>query len=157
MKIFEGLRVKRRNIFVIVGLVIIFSGFTNQIISTDKDLDGTYKKIDLDYEIIVYLPTSHYKITIIEINESVENSVITNVVNITVTENELDILKNSFTIKGDSQSEYLVNLYEAQSLNNYNQNFPEFVITIIFGTISLVILSFFLIKRFNVTKNPRHD
>lgn len=124
-------------------------------LSTDDDLNGTYEKIATDfYEINVYLPTSHYNIRVVETNYTIENSVITNVVNFTVNQKELQILQNSFTISGDSEKKYQVILKQKESGSNQDLLEIEFLISFLLGGVFLLILYKTLTKKFKEKKNP---
>ncbi|OLS25656.1 MAG: hypothetical protein HeimC3_14040 [Candidatus Heimdallarchaeota archaeon LC_3] len=118
-------------------------------LSMDGDLSGTYEKIDADlFEINVYLPTSHYNIRVVETNYTIENSMITNVVNFTVNQNELQILIQSFTITGDSEIEYYVYLNQKKSDIILDIVNIEFLISFILGGFFLLILYKTLTRRF---------
>ena len=123
-------------------------------LASNKEVNGTFEKVGTDrYKITVYLPTSQYSITILETNYTIENSMSTNVVNFTVTQNELDQLKQSFTITVDSNTNYHVMLEEKLYSNNSELTTIEFLISFILGGVFLFILYKTLTRQFKETNN----
>ena len=122
------------------------SAFPSNAIS--ENINGSYEKLESElFEIVVILPSSHTKLSIEEIKYTIENAIQTNQVIFTVNMNELLILRNTFTILGDSYKEYKVLLKEKVVNSNQSLNIFEFLILFIIGVLFLTFLSITLTKK----------
>lgn len=94
----------------VIFLSIVLLSTVN--VSTQIELTGTYeRKEDNNYEIIIYFPIPHSSFLIEEIGLSLE-TISTNRINITLTENDFNSIKSQLTIISDNNQKYVVELSE---------------------------------------------